>query len=155
LANRELMIRDIVAALGEPGLVPAFEANVKVVSCHHNYVTWEYHYGENLLITRKGAVRAPEGDLGIIPGIMGARSCIVRGRGNPESFMSCSQGAERDGACRVTKPNAASPTTMPRRPPVSSDVKDADVHQDLGSSLLRFQSSLGSQHGLPFQERTH
>jgi len=46
----------------------------EVVSCHHNYVTWERHYGENVLITRKGAVRAREGDMGIIPGSMGARS---------------------------------------------------------------------------------
>ena len=65
------------------------------VSCHHNYVTWEHHYGENVLITRKGAVRAREGDMGIIPGSMGARSYIVRGKGNPESFMSCSHGAGR------------------------------------------------------------
>ena len=66
-----------------------------VVSCHHNYVTWENHYGENVLVTRKGAVRAREGDMGIIPGSMGARSYIVRGKGNPESFMSCSHGAGR------------------------------------------------------------
>jgi tRNA-splicing ligase RtcB len=66
-----------------------------VVSCHHNYVIWEHHYGENVLITRKGAVRAREGDMGIIPGSMGARSYIVRGKGNPESFMSCSHGAGR------------------------------------------------------------
>jgi len=65
------------------------------VSCHHNYVTWEHHYGENVLITRKGAVRAREGDMGIIPGSMGARSYIVRGKGNDESFHSCSHGAGR------------------------------------------------------------
>jgi RNA-splicing ligase RtcB len=66
-----------------------------VVSCHHNYVAWEHHYGENVLVTRKGAVRARVGDMGIIPGSMGARSYIVRGKGNPESFMSCSHGAGR------------------------------------------------------------
>jgi tRNA-splicing ligase RtcB len=58
-------------------------------------VAWEHHYGENVLITRKGAVRAREGDMGIIPGSMGARSYIVRGKGNPESFTSCSHGAGR------------------------------------------------------------
>jgi tRNA-splicing ligase RtcB len=68
---------------------------VEAVNCHHNYVTWEHHYGENVLITRKGAVRAREGDMGIIPGSMGARSYIVRGKGNPESFNSCSHGAGR------------------------------------------------------------
>jgi tRNA-splicing ligase RtcB (3'-phosphate/5'-hydroxy nucleic acid ligase) len=95
LANRELMMRNLIAAVKASGEVPAFEANVEVVSCHHNYVTWEHHYGENVLITRKGAVRAREGDMGIIPGSMGARSYIVRGKGNPESFMSCSHGAGR------------------------------------------------------------
>jgi RNA-splicing ligase RtcB len=58
LANRELMMRNLIAAVQGSGEVPAFEANVEVVSCHHNYVTWEHHYGENVLITRKGAVRA-------------------------------------------------------------------------------------------------
>ena len=95
LANRQLMMQNIIRAVGESGLVPAFTSDVEVVSCHHNYVAWENHYGENVLVTRKGAVRAREGDMGIIPGSMGARSYIVRGKGNPESFMSCSHGAGR------------------------------------------------------------
>src|SRR6267378_1423835 len=94
-ANRELMMRNLTAAVKGSGEVPAFEANVEVVSCHHNYVTWEHHYGENVLITRKGAVRAREGDMGIIPGSMGACSYIVRGKGSLESFTSCSHGAGR------------------------------------------------------------
>ena len=65
------------------------------MNCHHNYVAREHHYGEDVLVTRKGAVRAGKGDLGIIPGSMGARSYIVRGKGNPESFESCSHGAGR------------------------------------------------------------
>lgn len=65
------------------------------VNCHHNYVDREHHFGENVLVTRKGAVRAREGELGIIPGSMGTRSYIVKGRGNPESFESCSHGAGR------------------------------------------------------------
>lgn len=65
------------------------------VNCHHNYASKENHYGENVLITRKGAVRARTGDLGIIPGSMGAKSYIVRGLGNEESFHSCSHGAGR------------------------------------------------------------
>jgi tRNA-splicing ligase RtcB len=72
----------------------AIEVDVKV-NCHHNYISKENHYGENVLVTRKGAVRAREGDLGIIPGSMGTRSYIVRGLGNPESFCSCSHGAGR------------------------------------------------------------
>lgn len=65
------------------------------VNCHHNYLEWEHHYGENVIVTRKGAIRARAGDLGIIPGSMGTKSYIVRGRGNPESFDSCSHGAGR------------------------------------------------------------
>jgi tRNA-splicing ligase RtcB len=65
------------------------------VSCHHNYVAEEHHFGEELLVTRKGAIRAASGDLGIIPGSMGAKSFIVRGKGNPLSFESASHGAGR------------------------------------------------------------
>ena len=93
-ANRELMMRATVAAM-QASLGRAFEAGVVAVNCHHNYVSRERHFGENVLVTRKGAVRAREGDLGIIPGSMGAKSFIVRGKGNPESFMSCSHGAGR------------------------------------------------------------
>jgi tRNA-splicing ligase RtcB (3'-phosphate/5'-hydroxy nucleic acid ligase) len=95
LANRELMMGNMLRAVADSGLVPPFEKAAEVVSCHHNYVAWEHHYGQNVLVTRKGAVRAREGDMGIIPGSMGARSYIVRGKGNPESFMSCSHGAGR------------------------------------------------------------
>jgi tRNA-splicing ligase RtcB len=89
------MMQAVIAAVRQSGLVPEFQANVNAVNCHHNYVQWENHYGENVLVTRKGAVRARRGDMGIIPGSMGARSYIVRGRGNPESFHSCSHGAGR------------------------------------------------------------
>lgn len=91
--NRELMMSNILATL--KGLFPPFDSGVEAVNCHHNYVAWEHHYGENVLVTRKGAVRARLGDLGIIPGSMGARSYIVRGLGNEESFQSCSHGAGR------------------------------------------------------------
>jgi tRNA-splicing ligase RtcB len=67
----------------------------EVVNCHHNYVAREMHFGQEVLVTRKGAVRAGVGDLGLIPGSMGARSYVVRGKGNPDSFMSCSHGAGR------------------------------------------------------------
>ncbi|WP_437632030.1 RtcB family protein [Sorangium sp. So ce854] len=93
--NRELMMAQVVRALRESGELPPFDANVEAVNCHHNYVAREHHYGKNVLVTRKGAVRARAGDLGIIPGSMGARSFIVRGLGNPESFCSSSHGAGR------------------------------------------------------------
>ena len=93
--NRELMMTNVIAALRGLGTLPAFEAHLEAVNCHHNYVSREKHYGESVIVTRKGAVRAREGELGIIPGSMGAKSFIVRGKGNPESFTSCSHGAGR------------------------------------------------------------
>ncbi len=93
--NRDLMMERIVGAVRDSGKLPPFTAEVQVINCHHNYVARESHFGENVLVTRKGAVRAREGDLGIIPGSMGARSYIVRGKGNVESFHSCSHGAGR------------------------------------------------------------
>lgn len=92
--NRELMMLAVVGAarkaLGKP-----FEASLEAVNCHHNYVQREQHFGREVLVTRKGAVSAQKGQLGIIPGSMGARSFIVRGLGNEESFCSCSHGAGR------------------------------------------------------------
>ena len=93
--NRELMMANVIAALRGLGTLPAFEAHLEAVNCHHNYVSREKHYDESVIVTRKGAVRARLGELGIIPGSMGARSFIVRGKGNPESFTSCSHGAGR------------------------------------------------------------
>jgi len=93
--NRELMMKHVVAAAKSHGNLPPFELTDTAVNCHHNYVAREHHYGADVLVTRKGAVRAAEGDLGIIPGSMGAKSFIVRGKGNSESFCSCSHGAGR------------------------------------------------------------
>lgn len=93
--NRNLMMENILLALKNVPGIPPFETGVEAVNCHHNYVEWENHFGKNVLVTRKGAVRARIGDLGIIPGSMGARSYIVRGLGNEESFHSCSHGAGR------------------------------------------------------------
>jgi tRNA-splicing ligase RtcB (3'-phosphate/5'-hydroxy nucleic acid ligase) len=93
--NRKLMMEQLLDALAESGELPGFSLTQTVVNCHHNYVAREQHYGEDVFVTRKGAVRAERGDWGIIPGSMGARSYIVRGLGNPESFNSCSHGAGR------------------------------------------------------------
>ncbi|MFC3670226.1 RtcB family protein [Novosphingobium pokkalii] len=92
--NRRMMMAQVIAALRSQIAKP-FEAELEAVNCHHNYVTRENHFGENVLVTRKGAVRAAKGVLGIIPGSMGAKSFIVRGLGNAESFDSCSHGAGR------------------------------------------------------------
>jgi tRNA-splicing ligase RtcB len=93
--NRELMMQNVIAALSNaPGIRP-FMTTDMAVNCHHNYVAREHHYGADVWVTRKGAVRAGRGELGIIPGSMGAKSFIVAGKGNPESFCSCSHGAGR------------------------------------------------------------
>jgi len=98
--NREVMMERVITAV-KASLNPNssshfdFEAKVTAVNCHHNYISREHHFGKNVIVTRKGAVRAREGEMGIIPGSMGARSFIVRGLGNEDSFCSCSHGAGR------------------------------------------------------------
>lgn len=94
MANRVLMMNNTLQAIREVLKIP-FEANVEAVNCHHNYISHEHHYGKNVWVTRKGAVSAKLGEMGIIPGSMGAKSFIVRGLGNEESFCSCSHGAGR------------------------------------------------------------
>jgi tRNA-splicing ligase RtcB (3'-phosphate/5'-hydroxy nucleic acid ligase) len=92
--NRRMMMANVIRAL-RGQIAKPFDAELEAVNCHHNYVTRENHFGENVLVTRKGAVRAAKGVMGIIPGSMGAKSFIVRGLGNKEAFDSCSHGAGR------------------------------------------------------------
>lgn len=91
--NRASMLQLVLGALERH--LPDFEVTAEAVNCHHNYVEREHHFGRDVWVTRKGAIRAREGDLGIIPGSMGARSYIVRGNGVEESFHSCAHGAGR------------------------------------------------------------
>jgi len=93
-ANREVMMKRVIEA-AKTVIAKPFQSHVEAVNCHHNYVQKERHFGEEVYVTRKGAVSAQAGELGIIPGSMGACSYIVRGKGNPESFASCSHGAGR------------------------------------------------------------
>lgn len=93
LTNRREMMHLILDVLKQR--LPGFEITKEAINCHHNYVAIEEHYGAQVYVTRKGAIRAGEGELGIIPGSMGAKSFIVRGKGNAESFCSCSHGAGR------------------------------------------------------------
>jgi tRNA-splicing ligase RtcB (3'-phosphate/5'-hydroxy nucleic acid ligase) len=92
-ANRAELMDLVLEAMRRH--LPSFEATGEAVNCHHNYVEREFHYGEHVWLTRKGAIRAGRGELGIIPGSMGARSYIVRGKGAAESFDSCAHGAGR------------------------------------------------------------
>ena len=93
MTNRQLMMDAVVEAAKRE--LPPFTLGETAVNCHHNYVAKEHHFGHDVFVTRKGAVRARLGDLGIIPGSMGARSYIVRGKGEAQSFCSCSHGAGR------------------------------------------------------------
>ncbi len=101
LANRQSMLDLVLKGLAKH--LPPFTVTTEAVNCHHNYVAMEHHYGADVWVTRKGAIRAREGDLGIVPGSMGARSFIVRGKGNPESFCSSAHGAGR----RMSRTEAA------------------------------------------------
>ncbi|MCW8329066.1 RtcB family protein [Photobacterium sp. SDRW27] len=91
--NRELMMKAALKVLAFH--FPRFSVTHEAINCHHNYIEREVHFGHEVWVTRKGAIRARKGDLGVIPGSMGANSYVVRGLGNPESFFSCSHGAGR------------------------------------------------------------
>lgn len=93
LKNREKMMRAVLVQLGA---FTGFDAVVSSqINCHHNFTEQEAHHGRNVWLTRKGAIRARVGDLGVIPGSMGTASYIVEGLGNPASYQSCSHGAGR------------------------------------------------------------
>jgi len=93
LKNRQTMLQLILKVLKKH--FKKIRLVEDIISCHHNYIAIENHFGDNIYVTRKGAIRAKEDDFGIIPGSMGAKSYIVKGKGNPESFTSCSHGAGR------------------------------------------------------------
>lgn len=95
MTNRSIMMQRVISSIQSalPGVLIGTTA--EAIYCHHNYVSKENHFGENIWVTRKGAVSARKNQLGIIPGSMGARSYIVRGLGNPDSLTSCSHGAGR------------------------------------------------------------
>ncbi len=114
--NREIMMKQVLMALFGQVKKPGAVVEETVVNCHHNYVSRERHFGANVWVTRKGAVSAKDGEMGIIPGSMGVKSFIVRGKGNRESFHSCSHGAGR----------AMSRTEAKRRFTVEDHVKSTE-----------------------------
>jgi tRNA-splicing ligase RtcB len=95
LINREIMMKRVLHVIRKTKGIPSFTMDMNVINCHHNYVNKETHFGQEVWLTRKGAVSAKLGEYGIIPGSMGTRSYIVKGLGNPNSFTSCSHGAGR------------------------------------------------------------
>jgi len=147
MRNRELMMGAVIRAVAStPGVRP-FTADEMAVNCHHNYVAREVHYGESVLVTRKGAVRAGVGDLGIIPGSMGARSYIVRGRGNPESFSSCSHGAGR----AMSRTEAKRRFTIADHEAATKGVecrKDADVIDETPAAYKPIDAVMEAQNDL-------
>jgi Uncharacterized conserved protein len=144
--NRDAMMANVVSAV-RASIAKPFATDRGAVNCHHNYVQRETHFGENIWVTRKGAVSAYKGQLGIIPGSMGAKSYIVRGLGNEESFCSCSHGAGR-----VMSRNEAK-----RRFNVDDQVratahvecrKDSDVIDEIPMAYKDIDAVMHAQHSL-------
>jgi tRNA-splicing ligase RtcB len=146
MRNRQVMMRHTIDALREAMPKP-FDAHLEAVNCHHNYVAREHHFGENVLVTRKGAVRAAEGVMGIIPGSMGAKSFIVRGRGDIESFCSCSHGAGRV----MSRTEAKRRFTVDDHIAATAGVecrKDADVIDETPSAYKDIDAVMAAQSSL-------
>jgi len=142
--SRELMMHATIDALRATGALPEFTAHLEAVNCHHNYVSFEHHYGENVIVTRKGAVRARAGELGIIPGSMGAKSFIVRGKGQPESFCSCSHGAGRT----MSRTKAKKLFTLDDHAAATAGVecrKDADVIDETPGAYKAIDDVMAAQ----------
>ncbi len=145
--NRELMMDAILDAARSARGIPPFTTTDEVVNCHHNYVSHETHFGEKVFVTRKGAVRAGLGDLGIIPGSMGARSYIVRGLGNPDSFMSCSHGAGRS----MSRTEARRRFTVADHEAATKGIecrKDADVIDETPAAYKPIDAVMAAQKDL-------
>lgn len=144
--NREVMMARVIHALRSELGTP-FEASLEAVNCHHNYVSREHHYGKDVLVTRKGAVSARQGQMGIIPGSMGARSFIVRGLGNEESFCSCSHGAGRI----MSRTEAKKRVSMEEHAKATADVecrKDEDVIDETPSVYKPIEAVMEAQKDL-------
>jgi len=146
--SRSLMMERGLAALRHEKLgLPKFALTGRNVNCHHNYVARERHFGADVFVTRKGAVRAGLGELGIIPGSMGARSYIVRGLGNPESFESCSHGAGR----RMGRNEAKRNLTLDDLARETAGVecrKDAGVLDEAPSAYKSIEAVMNAQRDL-------
>lgn len=144
--NRMAMLDQVLAAARKVIAKP-FVARMEAVNCHHNYVQQERHFGETVYVTRKGAVSAKKGELGIIPGSMGARSYIVRGLGNEESFCSCSHGAGRV----MSRNEAKRRFTLADQEAATAGVecrKDADVIDEIPMAYKDIDAVMQAQRSL-------
>jgi tRNA-splicing ligase RtcB len=144
--NRAIMMQHVIEAVKR--VIPKpFDAWAEAVNCHHNYVSREYHYGKDVLVTRKGAVSAKLGELGIIPGSMGAKSFIVRGLGNEESFHSCSHGAGRV----MSRTEARKRITLDEHKRATAHVecrKDSDVIDESPAAYKSIEAVMAAQQDL-------
>ena len=141
--NRDLMMSAALSALAK-SVPKAFDCDRAAVNCHHNYVSWESHFSESVMVTRKGAVDAHQGVLGIIPGSMGAKSFIVRGKGNPESFCSCAHGAGR----RMSRGEATRTFTLEDHAAATAGVecrKDAGVLDETPAAYKDIDAVMAAQ----------
>ena len=144
--NREVMMARTLQAMRDVLKIP-FEAHVEAVNCHHNYISREHHYGKDVWVTRKGAVSARKGEMGIIPGSMGAKSFIVRGLGNEESFCSCSHGAGRV----MSRAEAKRRVSIKEHLQATAGVecrKDADVIDETPSAYKPIENVMSAQSDL-------
>jgi tRNA-splicing ligase RtcB len=144
--NRAIMMRHVVEAVRQ-AIPKPFEAQAEAVNCHHNYVSREHHFGKNVLVTRKGAVSARRGELGIIPGSMGAKSFIVRGLGNEHSFHSCSHGAGRV----MSRTAARKLITLEQHREATAHVecrKDAEVIDESPAAYKSIEAVMAAQRDL-------
>ena len=144
-ANRDAMVDLVLAAMRRH--LPAFEVTGEAVNCHHNYVEREHHYGADVWVTRKGAIRAGAGEPGIIPGSMGARSYIVRGKGSAESFQSCAHGAGR----RMSRTQAQKSYTLQDVVEQTQGVvcrKDRGVIDEIPAAYKPIDEVMANQHDL-------
>ena len=145
--NRELMMEATINAISKAMGRPVYAPLMSAVNCHHNYVARENHFGENILVTRKGAVQARKGTLGIIPGSMGAKSFIVSGKGVEQSFSSCSHGAGR----KMSRTKAKATFTLQDHAQATAGVecrKDSDVIDETPMAYKDIDEVMSSQSDL-------
>src|SRR5581483_11033796 len=143
--NREVMMAAVLRVMRDQ--LPPFQMHTQAINCHHNYVEREAHLGAHVWVTRKGAVRAGAGDRGIIPGSMGAKSYIVRGKGNPESFHSCAHGAGR----RMSRGEAKRRFTLAEHAAATAAVecrKDAGVIDETPMAYKDIDAVMAAQEDL-------
>lgn len=143
MSNRIIMMGATIRAIEETMGRPVRVLD-RAINCHHNYISRERHFGESVIVTRKGAVRVRENELGIIPGSMGARSFIVRGKGNRESFDSCSHGAGR----KMSRTEAKRRFTLEDHALATAGVecrKDADVLDETPEAYKDIQAVMDAQ----------